>query len=63
LPNRFAINSARDILNCLATEQRRHATGKLYHFDSTPNIAARFQQSFAVLARVAAHNFFEVVLK
>ena len=62
LANGFAVNSARDVLDCLATEQRGHATGKLHHLDSSPNITARFDQGLAVFARVAACDLFELLL-
>jgi hypothetical protein len=63
LPNRFAINSARDVLDCLTAEQRRNATGELHHLDSAADIAARFGQRFAVLARIAPHNLVKIFLQ
>jgi hypothetical protein len=63
LPNRFTINSARDVLSGVAAEQRRNATSKLHHLNSAPDIPTRFGQRLAVLARVAAHNLFEIFLE
>ena len=63
LADGFAINAARDVLQHLAHHQRRHAAGELDHFHAALHVAARFDERFAVLARVAAHEVLEIFLQ
>jgi hypothetical protein len=63
LANRFAVNSARNVLYGIAHEQRRNAARKLHHLDSAPHVTARFRSRFAVFARVAARDIFKILLE
>src|SRR5438105_1064791 len=57
LADGVAINSAGNILEALAHEQRGHATSEFDHLDPAPNVTARFDQGFPMLASVAANDF------
>jgi len=63
LADGLAINAARDILQNLAHQQRRHAQRKLDNLDAALHVTARFNQRLAVFARVAANEVLKIILQ
>ena len=62
LQHRLAIHAARDVLQRVAHEQRRHAAGVFDILHAAKNAAARLDQRLAVLARNARADAIEVLL-
>jgi len=57
------VDSAGDIIERLSHQDRWRATGKLDHFDSAPDITARFIKCFAMLASNQEGNLIEILFE
>src|SRR5207244_8508448 len=60
LADGVAIDAAGDVLEAFTHEQRWDAAGELDHLDASANVASRFSQRLAMLARVTPNEIIEM---